>query len=210
MSCFNYFNVFGNNNNDFIGEDHIFSEQMMYDFNKKSETAGFNEDFINEIYDMPKIIFVQNVLDNTLPELDKLPVPENAKFPVPISLETNTLVRSLSEVPDTFHEWLYQFRFMLQYFTTEEMFHIFHLYDFAYGLSEPNAWIDNSLEEMCAVKIDESILENEDVEFKFNLDWDIEKGTFYSSRSPRLSLRLPEEVGMIIDDPNEITPTNKL
>jgi hypothetical protein len=41
-------------------------------------------------------------------------------------------------------------------------------------------------------------------EFEFNLDWDIEKGNLRNSLSPKLSLFLPEDVGMREDENEEI------
>ena len=182
-----------------------------YEWTKQSETAGFDENFINEIYDMPKNEFMQNVLKHTLPEMNKLPIPEGTRFPVTTTLNSNMLepvklVRQLTDVPDTFHEWLYQFRFMLQYFTIEEMFDIFHLYDFAYGVNEPNAWVDAALEKMY-VDTPESEEPNVNAtqQFEFNLNWDIEKGNFENPEPAKLSLFLTEEVGIIEDEFNEYT-----
>jgi hypothetical protein len=183
-----------------------------YEWTKQCETQGFNQEFINEIYDMPEALFIQNVLDRTLPELPKLDIPEGTRFPVPTTLNTNDiskppqLVRTLTQVPDTFHEWLYQFRFMLQYFTTEEMFKIYHLYDFAYPPNEPHAWVDEALEIMYVSSSSEDTEDTpENVEeFEFNLDWDIEKGNLRNSVSPKLSLFLPEVVGMREDENEEI------
>jgi hypothetical protein len=180
-------------------------EHELYEWTKQKETAGFNQDFIDEIYDMPKKDFIQNVLNHTLPEMKKIPVPPGTRFPVVISLNENILVRTLTEVPDTFHEWLYLFRFMLQYFTIREMFNIFYIYDLTYGVDEPNAWVDNALEEMYAKEpdaalsdnnVDQSTIKKSNEEFEFNLDWDIEKGNFGYSNTSKLSLFLPEEVGM--------------
>jgi hypothetical protein len=131
-------------------------------------------------------------------------------FPVPTSLNTDEgppqLMRTLTQVPDTFHEWLYQFRFMLQYFTTEEMFNIYHLYDFAYPPIEHHAWVDEALEIMYVSSSSEDTEDTpENVEvFEFNLDWDIEKGNLRNSLSPKLSLFLPEVVGMREDENEEI------
>jgi len=181
-----------------------------YEWTKQCETKGFNQEFINEIYDMPEALFIQNVLNHTLPEMSKLPIPEGTRFPVPTTLNTNEgppqLVRTLTQVPDTFHEWLYLFRFMLQYFTTEEMFNIYHLYDFAYPPNEPHAWVDEALEIMYVSSSSEDTEDTpENVEeFEFNLDWDIEKGNLRNSLSPKLSLFLPEDVGMREDENEEI------
>lgn len=184
---------------------HLIIEREIYEWTKQRETAGFNQDFIDEIYDMPKHVFVQNVLNCTLPEMDKIPIPPGTKFPVVVSINNNpltppVLVRTLTQVPDTFHEWLYQFRFMLQYFTIEEMFNIFHIYDFEFGVNEPNAWVDNALEQMYyAIPVNEDTNQHTSAtidEFEFNLDWDIEKGSFNNSTQRHLSLFLPEEVGM--------------
>ena len=182
-----------------------------YEFTKQTETQGFNQEFIDEIYDMPEALFIQNVLNHTLPEMDKLPIPEGTRFPVVTSLSTYgqppQLVRTLTQVPDTFHEWLYQFRFMLQYFTIEEMFNIYHLYDFAYPV-EPNAWVDEALEQMYISSGDDTEDTPENVEeFAFNLDWDIEKGNIETGntenkKSPKLSLIMPEDT----DNENEKTP----
>jgi len=183
-----------------------------YEYSKQQETAGFTQNFIDEIYDMPKAEFIQNVLNHTLPEVEKIPIPEGTTFPVATDLNTNApvppkLIRSLTVVPDTFHEWLYQFRFMLQYFTTEQMFDIFHLYDFAYGVNEPNAWIDDALEQMYIEQPNEEYTQDNDGEFLYNLNWDIEKGNLSESSPRKLSLFLPEEVG--INDNEIIEETHK-
>jgi hypothetical protein len=185
-----------------------------YEWTKQMETNGFNQEFINEIYDMPEALFIQNVLNHTLPEMSKLSIPEGTRFPVATSLNTDEgppkLMRTLTQVPDTFHEWLYQFRFMLQYFTIKQMFNIFYLYDFTYGVNEPNAWVDNALEQMYNEPPNEEYTQEHDDEFLYNLNWDIEKGNLSKSSPPKLRLFLPEDVGMVEDETNEETQPNTL
>ena len=191
------------------------TEHYIYNWKKQLETTGLNKDFIDEIYDMPESKFIQNVLNHNLPELEKIPIPKGTMFPMQTTINTNTLaplklIREFTQVPDTFHEWLYQFRFMLQYFTIEQMFDIFHLNDFAYGVNEPNAWIDNALEQMYNDHPDEECTQENDDEFLYNLNWDIEKGNLSESSRPKLSLFLPEEVGMIENELSEETQPNTL
>jgi hypothetical protein len=202
-----------NNINDYHIETEEETRQKMYNETKELQTEGFNQNFISEIYDMPEETFKQNVIDNTLPELDKLPVPEKARFPFRTNIKDfvfdgltpTKLVRQITERPDNFEDWLYMFRYILQYFTVKQMRIIYYLNEkmpLANDCySEPNAWVDETLEQMYISSNDEAEDDAEDAdEFVFNLEWDIEKGRYNQTKTHKLKLRLPEEVGMINDD----------
>jgi hypothetical protein len=182
--------------------------------------------FIDKIYNMPKEQFIQNVLENSMPELEKLPILDEKSFPIPTDInfeykmDRPVLRRQCAEIPTEFDKWLYKFRYMLQYFTVEEMFNIFNtnytIYNNYFGISvnftEPNAWIDDALEQMYISSSEETTNTSENVEeFEFNLEWDIEKGNFNNIKSTKLSLYLPEQVGMHeeYDDAGNTLKTNK-
>jgi len=166
----------------------------------EEETKGLTEEFIASIYEMPKEMFKNAVRNGTLPELPKIPLPEHVNYPLirlaELHGDSNQYYRQQT-IKCEFEDWLYIKRFMLQYYTVNELF---KNSDYGY---EPHKWIDEKLEqkyngENVSISLD-SLAEQE--EFKYNLEWDIEKGKFEDTKKlPKLRLYLPEEVGYKVSE----------
>jgi hypothetical protein len=222
MSGFNYFDISINYNENIqntiyiegLGhcmiEDSAMTMERMNREQKKEQTAGCTEEFIEKIYDLFLSEFKEKIFKNCLPEVPKLPIPKNIYFPVKTDIvrEFNPmvppkLVRVTHIIHDNFEDWLYHYRYMLQYYTAAEMFNIyeFNVNPFGDVYDEPNAWVDKALENMYISSEDDTENTAEKVEeFEFNLEWDIEKGTLGHSN---LSLRFTEEVGMREDESDD-------
>lgn len=191
MSIINYFQQMNYNKCDLFS--HLYN----------AETQGLTEDFIATIYEMPEEMFKNYVRNNSLPELPKLPFPKNANYPLIQLTDLNEDIYQFYHSQEEafakynkFEDWLYYKRTMLQYFTAKELFA-----NSIFGY-ESNQWIDELLQKKCDEPVNNNAADTfiDEEEFKYYLDWDIEKGNFEKPQVPKLRLYLPEEVGFLAND----------
>jgi len=148
----------------------MFSYDYSTNTNLNSKNHDLSNDYVINMYNnITEKQFTHAVRTNTLPEVNKLKFSEQT-----LKMAVQIYNTNLYDNNVTFDKWLYQKRELLQFLTVEEMFYVFNC------KSEPNGWIDETLEKMYNEHIEEeeSCTSLEEEEMQFNLEWDIEKGRF--------------------------------
>jgi hypothetical protein len=148
----------------------MFSYDYSTNTNLNSKNHDLSNDYVINMYNnITEKQFTHAVRTNTLPEVNKLKFSEQT-----LKIAVQIYNTNLYDNNVTFDKWLYQKRELLQFLTVEEMFYVFNC------KSEPNGWIDETLEKMYNehVEEEESCTSLEEEEMQFNLEWDIEKGRF--------------------------------
>ena len=148
----------------------MFSYDYSTNTNLNSKNHDLSNDYVINMYNnITEKQFTHAVRTNTLPEVNKLKFSEQT-----LKMAVQIYNTNLYDNNVTFDKWLYQKRELLQFLTVEEMFYVFNC------KSEPNGWIDETLEKMYNEHVEEegSCTSLEEEEMQFNLEWDIEKGRF--------------------------------
>jgi hypothetical protein len=181
--------------------DNMFNDILLNNRVPQELVGTMSVDFL-PIYSMSSVKFTKSLVSNKLPIFKTLPLPSEFTL-LYCDLTMPLLLKDLVSIRKTFVNWLYTFRHLLQYYTVSQLFYksvndtINAFVRFCNEFEEAekyNLHLCNnheSFSDRTCINVDfESDEEKEeyhiseeeerDIElFKFNLEWDIEKGSLY-------------------------------